>query len=230
MAFAQVSDGIVTQVVSNNRGLTWIPCGSLVQVGWTYSNNTFSPKLPLFYDITKWYWVVSDSISQVWSSAKVEYVATTDSDYVSWLKSGGIPSTISTESGLQAFFSQYYPAGWPLTSAEKAEIEALNTLNNNGVQISSIGSPEINGTYSTNTNSIANINAIMTYILANNAFPNGAESMAWADIAGIIHLFPNITVFKSFATSFANYVTSVSIYGNSGGTIGTIPSNQVAIP
>jgi hypothetical protein len=229
MPYAKVTNGVVTNVASTASDSTWITCGNAVTVGWIFTNNTFTPKHVLPYMIANWYWIVAGSITQVYSSARAEYVSVTDNVYIAWLAQGGVPTPIATEGDLQGLFSQQFPSGWPPTAAQQAGLAAITALGN-GLVVSSVSAPAINGTYSTTANSISNVNAIMTYILANNTFPNNASTLAWADTSGTVHEFPNTTVFKNFAIAFANYVTAVNIYGDSGGTIGSIPSNQIAVP
>lgn len=99
-----------------------------------------------------------------------------------------------------------------------------------GIVLTSTGTPALNGTYATNAKAQADLNAIITYILLNNAFPAGVPQMPWPDSSGTMHLFPSTASFQAFATILANFVATVTIYGNSGGAIGSIPSNQLTIP
>lgn len=229
MQYVLVSNGVVTEVSPKQVAPSWIPCGDAVQIGWLYNGTSLYPKIPLFFNASDWYWNVGSSTTQVYSSKSVSYLPITNQTYADWLSRGGIVTPIASEVALQAILAFYYPQGWLATPEQQAQGEALVALSA-GIQIASVSTPGINGTYSATANSIANVNAIMTYILSNNTFPNGASTMPWADIGGAVHVFPNTTIFKDFATAFANYVTVVSIYGDSGGTVGSIPSNQIAIP
>lgn len=114
------------------------------------------------------------------------------------------------------------------TPAQVAQAAAIATIKA-GIQIASAGTPSLNSTYSVDSNSQSNINAVVTYILLNNRFPGGGTTMPWVDLAGSAHVFPNTATFNSFATAMANYVTAVSLYGDSGGQIGSLPSSVAAI-
>jgi hypothetical protein len=43
MIFAKVQSGIVIAISPTKVDNTWQPCGDMVQVGWLFSNNTFTP-------------------------------------------------------------------------------------------------------------------------------------------------------------------------------------------
>lgn len=229
MQFAEVINGKVISIQTTQPNNSWVGCGDAVTIGWLYSNNTFTPNPATTYNVQNWYWNVNDSSSQVYSSAAVAYVALTNTTYMAWLTEGNTPTTIASEAVLESLLQDQYPSGWPLTPSEQAVMAAQAALNL-GIQISSVSIPAINSTYSTSPTSVANVNAVTTYILLNNTFPNNLIAMPWADINGVVKTFPSIAVFKTFATAFANYVADINIYADTGGTIGVIPSNQIAIP
>jgi hypothetical protein len=118
----------------------------------------------------------------------------------------------------------------PAPSAAQVAQAAAGAALASGLVVTSTGTSSLNGTYSVNPTSIGNVNAVVTYILLNGTFPKGASTFGWADASGGLHVFPNVTVFKAFATAFADYVSAVSEYADSGGTVGSIPSNAVTIP
>lgn len=99
-----------------------------------------------------------------------------------------------------------------------------------GIAITSTGHASLNGTYSTTTESIANVANVTTYILRNSRFPGGVTSMPWIDKSGTPHVFPDTATFENFATAFADFVAACQIYGDSNGAIGAIPSNAITIP
>lgn len=98
----------------------------------------------------------------------------------------------------------------------------------NGVEISSTGTPALNGTYSTSEEFREKIDETITYIGVNGSFPDGVSELPLEDMAGNIHTFPDTTTFKNFATAYANYVAAV-LYAIDAGTLGSLPSNQVTI-
>ena len=98
-----------------------------------------------------------------------------------------------------------------------------------GFTLASNAFPSLNGTYSVSASSQANLNAVVTYVLLNGVFPGGASTYVWLDSSGEAHLFPTISEFKAFATVFADFVSSATMYGESGGKVGALPSNQITI-
>jgi len=99
-----------------------------------------------------------------------------------------------------------------------------------GINLTSTGTPALNGNYSVSAQSIANVANVTTYILKNGRFPGGVSQLPWADTAGSMHAFPDVATFENFATAFADFVAAVQIYADSAGTVGSIPSNAITIP
>jgi hypothetical protein len=159
------------------------------------------------YDPLNWYWSVSGNPLQVYSSARLAYVALTDSTYEAWLAAGNTPSKIDTDADLQCTLFQAGAMGLTVTST---------------------GTPAINGTYATGPGTQEDINGIATYILENSSFPNAASTLEWLDRSGAPHAFPSTAVFQEFATNFANYVAAMKLFIN-GGMAGSVPSNSVTI-
>lgn len=52
------------------------------------------------YDPNNWYWYVGDDKTKAYSSKKGDYVSTSDADFLSWISSGNIPTSIDTEDSL----------------------------------------------------------------------------------------------------------------------------------
>jgi hypothetical protein len=101
---------------------------------------------------------------------------------------------------------------------------------NAGIVLTSTGTPALNSTYATNAAAQQQLNAIMTYIIVNNAFPGGSTQLPWPDANMTLHTFPSVISFQAFATAIANFVSEVMIYANSNGVIGSIPINTITIP
>lgn len=112
----------------------------------------------------------------------------------------------------------------PMTPSQQAEA-ALSF----GVNLTSESTPELDAKYSVSTASIANINAIETYIMKNNAFPGELSELPWVDFHGEMHTFTSTDLFSEFATAVANYVTLVVLYRDSNGEIGSLPSTNISI-
>ena len=118
----------------------------------------------------------------------------------------------------------------PAPSAAQVAQNAAATALANGIIVTSSNYPSLSGTYSVSPSSVANVNAVTTCILLNATFCNGNTTMQWADTSGTMHTFPTVAEFKSFATQFASYVAAVQTYADSGGTVGSIPSNTITLP
>jgi len=131
-------------------------------------------------------------------------------------------ATIPTNDQLTTDFPGFAAALAAATAASNA-LAAIAA----GVEITSSGTPTLNGTYSVDADSTADINAVITYILVNGNFPGNSSTMKWADVDGDFHTFNDVATFKAFASAIANYVAQVTIYGAGGG--GSLPSNQIAI-
>lgn len=118
----------------------------------------------------------------------------------------------------------------PSPSAAQLAVKAALEAQQAGINITSTVAPSLSGTYAITSDSQANVSAIVTYILLNGNFPGASDTMPWSDKNGNVHVFPTVAVFKNFATAFADYVSAVALYGQSGGQIGSLPSNDIAIP
>lgn len=108
--------------------------------------------------------------------------------------------------------------------------QAANAINA-GVILTSTVTPALNATYNVGATVQANLNATITYMLLNgNTFPGGATEMPWPDAESNMRIFPTAASFQAFASAVANFVAVVTLYANSNGTMGSIPSNAITIP
>ena len=151
------------------------------------------------------------------------YLTAVASNYVAQSGEVVFPD-VATPAALTAAFAGYAAAA-AAAAATLAGIEALAA----GVPIQSTSTSSLNATYSCDGGSQANINATVTYILLNGTFPGGGSTMPWADVTGAIHVFPNVAVFKGFATATANYVAAAELYADSGGVDGSLLGTPVVI-
>lgn len=99
-----------------------------------------------------------------------------------------------------------------------------------GIVLASTATAELNGPYNVHAQAQATINAVTTYVLLNNKFPANGAALPWVDKNGEMHTFSDVPTFKAFATAVADFVAKVSLYGDSNGQIGAIPSNAILIP
>lgn len=101
-----------------------------------------------------------------------------------------------------------------------------------GVQITSTGTPSLNGTYAIVATSTADITSVAAYITAFGAFPAGQTTFAWLDAAGAPHVFADVTAFLSFARAVADYVAALKLAANARalGQNAPWPSSSKTIP
>lgn len=98
-----------------------------------------------------------------------------------------------------------------------------------GIALTSTGTPALNGQYPCDATAQAKVNGVVTCIVVNGTFPNGASTLNWYDTSGVAHVFPDVTTFKNFANAFINFVALVTEYSDSNGAAGSIPSNAITI-
>jgi hypothetical protein len=79
------------------------------------------------------------------------------------------------------------------------------------INITSVGTPAINGTYAIDTGSQAIITSVAVYIAVNAKFPAGVSTLPYPDVTGTPHVFPTTASFMAFATAVADYVTGLTI-------------------
>lgn len=137
-------------------------------------------------------------------------------------------SELATATELEASFSGYAAFSAQQSAVAAAQASASAAIAG-GLTISSTGTPAVNGTYSCDAGSVANFNAVETYVLRNGTFPGPSSTQAWVLLNGSIVSIPNTTVFNEIATAIANYVAQVQIYAYSGGQSGSLPSASVTI-
>lgn len=115
------------------------------------------------------------------------------------------------------------PAGG-MTNSQIADV--LLSL---GIVITSTGSgPALNGQYSCDTTTQADLTSIAAYIAKNGTFPGGGSTFPWSDIEGNAHVFPSTAEFSAFETAVGNYIVEVSFAAKS--PTPTWPSNAFTIP
>lgn len=166
------------------------------------------------YNPGDWYWIVAGSTSQVWSSARVEYAPVNDQTYVAWLSSGGLPTKIANATELAQVLLQQWA---PLVQA-------------GGVQVTSTGTPALNGTYAVDAVSQAQITSLSTGIAAGKPLPGGGSTFNYSDITGGQHAF-NSTNFLDFAAAIEGYIYNFNqaLIASVSGTPTALPSTALTI-
>ena len=65
------------------------------------------------YDPARWYWIVGDDETRVWSSAAAAYVPASDDAFMAWREAGASPTKIPSEDELAEVLAAQHPAGSP---------------------------------------------------------------------------------------------------------------------
>jgi hypothetical protein len=122
--------------------------------------------------------------------------------HFSWSAAGTIeffPDTpASVVAGVEAVYTAHNPATIPLPTQAQS---ALAT----GLQLTSTGTPALNGTYAVDPLSQHDIVAIETSLNAGKGFPGGATTFNYPDATGVMHSF-SAANFTDFAAAVRDYV------------------------
>ena len=118
--------------------------------------------------------------------------------------------------------SNYAPATPALSNAQKAA-----ALQAGGLTITSTGTPALNAVYAMDQTTIALITSEELYIVANGTFSNGTGTLTWLYAQPPV-TFPNVTSFKTVASTIAQTITALVDYG--AGATNTAPNMSVTIP
>lgn len=174
-------------------------------------NMKFSPSKNSFFD---------PSYTSVFPSDAVDVPDTTYTACIAALKAGGKYQWDATTLQPIAVAAPVPP---PPTLAQQAAALLAGT-----VTVSSTSTASLNGTYTITAQDQAHINAVVTGILLNGSFPEGATTYTWPDSSGANHTFPSTTEFKAFATAILNFVSAC--FAVIKGVSTTLPNNQLSIP
>ena len=96
-----------------------------------------------------------------------------------------------------------------------------------GVTITSTGTPAVSGTYGLDPNT----QAVMQWVLgfgpaAQSKFPGATALYHLADINGVQHTFPNVTVLQALALAYAGIAAQVAVYATG---VGGAPTMSATI-
>lgn len=166
------------------------------------------------YNPSNWYWVVSNRPGVVFSSAAAGYVATTNAAYTSWQASGGFPTNILSDGELSDVLTKagqspsvVAAAGWT-SMGNVAPQDAGTALMAAGFQLTSTGTPALNGIYAIDKQSQQLLTSEVLMVQTAGKFSNGSTTRSWSDAAGTQHTF-TITQFIAFAEAVASYVDGI---------------------
>lgn len=167
------------------------------------------------FNAANWYWAVGGSATQVWSSAACAYVPVTDTAYLAWVAAGRRPTPIDSAASLyDVLLAQWAPA------AQSA-----------GVQVTSTGTPALNGTYDIDDKSVAYITALSTGIAAGKPLPGGGTTFNYPDASNVMRAFSSAD-FLNFAAAVEgfiyNFEQSLLILLNGGSATMPTPALTIA--
>lgn len=145
------------------------------------------------YNVNDWYWVVAGSTTQVWASARVQYVAVSDTTYLAWLATGKAPTAIDSAASLGAVLNSQW----------------LPSIMGAGVQVHSTGTPALNGTYPLDESTQQKIMGIVSGIAAGRGLPGGGSTFYWQDVTGAAHSFDS-TAFLNFSAGLESFLYAYS--------------------
>jgi hypothetical protein len=164
------------------------------------------------YNPLNWYWSVGGSTTQVWSSARCEYVALADATYVAWLAAGNSPTKIADIPSLIGVMqSQWLP----------------QYMAANPVAVTSTGTPALNGTYAVDP---ATVQQMLTISQAAH-LPSGSFPGGWAESNNTPHTF-TLTQFDTLIAAiiaYANTIVNALDTNIAGGGPNALPTPAVTI-
>ena len=149
---------------------------------------------------------------------------------ITWYGVSQLPPDVSDKPGYAEIddTDSRYIAYLNLKSGNASYTQAIAA----GVNITSTGTPSLNGTYALDLNTRSNVTAEQVYIATNSTFTNGGTTRAWPDAVGAFHTFPSTTEFTAFATAVAKYydalATAYAVV--QGGGFWSAPSMPAALP
>ena len=168
----------------------------------------------MIFNPTNWYWVVSGSTTQVWSSARVQYIPVTDATYQAWLlQAGNSPSQVLPGELLDVLLNVWAPS-----------------VQSSGVTVTSTSTPAINGLYDIDPVSLSKISGLATGIAAGRALPGGGLTFNYPDASNTMHAFNNAT-FMDLAAAIEGFIYNFeqALYSLVNGQPATLPAPTLSI-
>jgi hypothetical protein len=125
----------------------------------------------------------------------------------------------SVVAGVEAVYAAHDPTKIPLRLQAQAALAS-------GLRINSSSTPTLNGVYTIDALSQADIIAIETSLNAGKGFPGGAATLDYPDTEGVIHSFSEAD-FSNFATAVRDYTYALKTVIS--GARATLPSEPATI-
>lgn len=120
-------------------------------------------------------------------------------------------------------------------SARKQALQAIDDtfahLIAGGIQITSTGTPALNGAYYADEQAQGKLSGVITGIAAGQGLPGGAATFSYLDTSGVPHSFTadQITALAKAVRDFVYAATIARATAQAGGTP-SWPSNQITVP
>jgi hypothetical protein len=167
------------------------------------------------YTAANWYWAVAGSPAQVWSSARLQFVSTTDATYQAWLAAGGITTAMDSVTNLGVVMQQ----------------QVVPLLQSAGVELQSAGTPAISGLYAVDPISIGQATAVAADIANNDGLPGGGSTFTYIDALGQHGPMSQVNFLNAYkALKNFVYECGLTLAANLAGGQAALPSQPVAIP
>jgi hypothetical protein len=169
----------------------------------------------MMYNPANWYWVVGGTASQVWSSARLQFVSSTDATYQAWLAAGNMATAIDSVADLGMVM----------------QIQVVPLLQSTGVQLQSTGTPAMNGVYAVDPVSIGQAAAIAADLANNDGLPGGGTTFTYTDALGLHGPLTQVNFLNAYkALKNFIYECGQTLATNLAGGQAALPSQPVAIP
>lgn len=168
-----------------------------------------------FFNVNDWYWLVGNTITQVWSSSRFAYVPVNDAFYQQFLLLGNNPVQIDTAKNLGLVMATQRVPGY-LAS---------------GLAIVSTGNSGVSATYALDDSSVSQLGNLARDIACAFGLPMESTTVSYPDINSnpIVCGPSDIT---NIYLAIRDYVASVNFAVTQlvNGSTATLPTQPVTIP
>lgn len=171
----------------------------------------------MLYNPIDCYWFVGGDTSQVWSSARMEYVPVGDDAYRTWIAQ---PEAITSTNPSRADL------------ADVMREHALPLYFASGITITSASNPAINGTYALDQKALDQVGAVARDSAVGFGLPNSAESFQYSDLTGAVKHLSEANV-QDLYKAMRNYIAQTTLAVQKrvmGDASMALPSNQARLP
>jgi hypothetical protein len=138
----------------------------------------------------------------------VQFADSTDTTIVSYFACPQDPAVWPNQAAIDSADPRYLAFLNPPPTPATIAAAALSA----GLAVTSTSTPAVNGTYALDPVTQSKIAAMVLTIQVNGTFPNSMTAYPWPLLNGAFVTFPNVTVFKDWATALSNYVAVLDLY------------------